>query len=131
MPRPDQYKKISERYLEASDNLLNSIHEAAGFAAYHAFESIGAAWIRKHNQSVSPKHTRKLNQFVSLSRGRGFGHGVARVSILVYSIREKMLYPIPEGDGSFSVPEDKFTQSDIEDLNRRVKGVVNQVKNLI
>lgn len=131
MTTPDQYKEISERYMEASDLLLNRIHEASGFAAYHSFESIGAAWIRRNNQTVPQGHVSKLNHFRSLSRGRRFGYAVARVAILVNSIRNKMLYPIPEPDGTFSTPKDKFTQSNIRDLNRRVKGVVNQIKALI
>lgn len=131
MPRPDQYKEISERYMETSDLLLNRVHEASGFAAYHSFESIGAAWIRKNGEAVPQRHENKLNRFVVLSRGCRFGYSVALVASLVNSVRNQMLYPIPESGNTFSTPKDKFTQSDIGDLNRRVKGVVNQVKTLI
>jgi len=131
MPTPDQYKEISERYMKASDLLLDRIHEASGFAAYHSFKSIGAAWIRRNNETVPRRHENKLNRFVVLYRGRRFGYSVALVAILVNSIRNQMLYPIPESGSTFSTPKDEFTQSYIRDLNRRVKGVVNQVKALI
>ena len=52
MPNPEHYKNISDRYLLASDLLIDDVHEAAGFSLYHAFESMGAAWIRKNGKDV-------------------------------------------------------------------------------
>ncbi len=56
MPNPIQYKNISDRYLYASDLLVDDVHEAAGFSLYHAFESMGAAWIRKNARLIYLHH---------------------------------------------------------------------------
>jgi len=131
MPNPTQYKKISDRYLCASDLLVDDVHEVAGFSLYHAFESMGAAWIRKDGKDVPFKHESKINKFVSLSRRIGAHHGIGRVAILVIGLRNKMLYPIPEIPSDFSMPHIKFSVSEIKDLSRRVKGVLRIIRPLI
>lgn len=131
MPNPTQYKKISDRYLNASDLLVDDVHEAAGFSLYHAFESMGAAWIRKNAKVVPRRHESKINMFVSLTRYIGHRTGIARVAILLNSLRNKMLYPIPEIPSGFSIPHIKFSVSDIKNLSRRVKGVLRIIRPLI
>ncbi len=131
MPNPTQYKKISDRYLKASDLLVDDVHEAAGFSLYHAFESMGAAWIRKNDRNVPKPHESKINTFVSLTRNIGHRTGVGQVAILLHSLRNKMLYPIPEFPSGFSIPHIKFSVSDIKDMSRRVKGILRIIGPLI
>lgn len=131
MPNPTQYKIISDRYLTASDLLVDDVHEAAGFSLYHAFESMGAAWIRKNDKNVPHKHENKINKFVSLSRRIGAHHGIGRVAILVTGLRNEMLYPIPETPTRYSIPQNKFTVLQVKDLGRRVKGVLRIIRPLI
>ncbi len=131
MPNPTQYKIISDRYLNASDLLIDDVHEAAGFSLYHAFESMGAAWIRKNARVVPRGHVSKINMFVSLSGIIGAQHGVGRVAILVIGLRNKLLYPIPEAPSGFSMPHIKFPVLEIKNLRRRVKGVLRIIRPLI
>lgn len=131
MPNPTQYKKISDRYLNASDLLVDDVHEAAGFSLYHAFESMGAAWIRKNARVVPRRHERKINMFVSLTRNMGHRTSIGLVAILLNSLRNNMLYPIPEIPSGFSIPHIKFSVSEIKNLSRRVKGVLSIIRPLI
>lgn len=127
MPRPKQYQRIAERYAEASGLTNRRVPEASGFAAYHAFESIGCAWIRHCGQRVprSP-HRAKTDAFVHLSRARPFGRGAATLAILLNALRNDMLYPIQDGTG-FILPEDRMSEANARDLLRRVRGLMAHV----
>ncbi len=128
MPRPELYREISERYLSASDLLANDIHEAAGFTAYHAFESIGAAWIRKNGRLVPRGHNRKLNAFVNLCHGTAFAHSASYLATFVNALRNKTLYPVLNNVNNYETPQNTFTKNQIKDLNKRVKGFINKIK---
>jgi len=127
MPRPELYRRIAERYAEASQLTNNDVPEASGFSAYHAFESIGCAWIRYHGQHVPLRpHSAKINVFVRLSHGQRFGRGVATLAILMNSLRNEMLYPAQDG-GAYVLPETRISSTNARDLLRRVRGVIRQV----
>lgn len=127
MPDPRQYERIAWRYLDAGNLTSAGVPEAAGFAAYHSFESIGAAWIRHHGRIVPARHVSKLNSFQSLSVGFTFGHGVAHLAILLTAVRNKLLYPVPDGVGGYSLPETVLGSHGAQDLLRRVRGIVTIV----
>jgi hypothetical protein len=127
LPQPELYRRISERYSRASDLTVSQVPEASGFAAYHAFESIGGAWIRHNGRNVPLRHTAKLNQFVILSHGRNFKRGVTVLAIILSSLRNNMLYPRPDGIGGYELPETLLSSRDAEDLLRRVAGVIRRV----
>jgi hypothetical protein len=127
MPRPDQYARIAERYATAADRSLPDIQEAGGFCAYHAFESIGGAWIRRCGHQVPRSHVRKLNLFVRLSSNMNFGPDVATNAALLNSLRNQMLYPVPVGQGAYLLPEVTISPPQAADRLRRVQGIIQQV----
>jgi hypothetical protein len=127
MPRPEQYRRIAERYISAGRLSADQVPEAAGFAAYHAFESIGCAGIRHRNQKVPMRHDVKVNKFVQLGRREGFRHGAAQLAILTTAIRNKMLYPVPNGSGAYDLPETMLSSANATDLLRRVDGLARTV----
>lgn len=128
MPRPDQYRRIADRYAEAAQLTNGNVPEASGFAAYHAFESIGCAWIRHCGQRVprSP-HRAKIDRFIRLSRGERFERGAATLAILMNALRNEMLYPIPDGRGGYILPEIRISASNATNLLRRVRGIIRHV----
>lgn len=127
MPRPEQYRRISHRYALAADRTMPDIPEASGFCAYHAFESIGGAWIRHCGQQVPVPHVDKLRRFVTLSRGQSFEHEAGGLEILLKSLRNQLLYPIADGSGGYALPETKLSARDAADLLRRVRRLIRQV----
>ena len=127
MPNPALYRRISERYLQATDATVPSVSEAGGFDTYHDFESVGCAWIRHNGQVVPRGHTAKLNRFVNLSRGRTFGYGVSVLATTLNSIRNNMLYPIADATGGYRLPEQILSAPNANDLLRRVRAVINRV----
>ena len=127
MPRPEMFKGIAERYLAAGNLTRDQIPEAAAFAAYHAFESIGSAWVRRKGQKVPKAHDSKINKFVALARRETFRHGAAHLAILTTALRNKMLYPTEDGAGGFNVPDKLISSANSRDLLRRVDGMVRSV----
>ena len=127
MPRPEQYRRIAERYETAGSLTTPDVPEASGFSAYHAFESIGCAWIRHRGRSVPRGHASKINLFVTLTRGERFGRGVARIAILTNSLRNRMLYPVDDGTGGYVLPEDVLSDRDADDLLQSVRGIIRRV----
>ena len=129
MPRPQQFQRIATRYLEVAQLTSAPVPEASAFCSYHAFESIGCAWIRSRGHPVTRRssHISKINLFVTLSRGETFRIGVARLGIVLNSLRNKMLYPVPNGVGTFDLPERHMNARDAADLLRRVRGIVAAV----
>lgn len=128
MPQPEQYRRISERYAQAAELTNRNVPEASGFEAYHAFESIGAAWIRHCGQTVPRHHKTKLTHFVRLCRGRRFGRGAAVLAQALNGLRNRMLYPIPDANGNFELPENHISTQDAQDMVRRVRGLIRHVE---
>lgn len=127
MPQPAQFRRIAERYIDAADAMRGTVPEASAFASCHAFESIGAAWIRHGGCEVSRNHQAKLNRFVVLSRPTPFGRGAAFFATLTQALRNKMLYPSADGRGGYLVPEDHIDSRQASDLSKRIRGFITVV----
>lgn len=128
MPKPEQYGRIADRYVSAGQLTMDQVPEAGGFAAYHAFESIGCAWLRHKGQKVPKAHAAKINKFVQAAKPHQFAHGAAYLAILTNALRNKMLYPISTGTGAYDLPEALMSTANCRDLLKRVSGLVRQVR---
>ena len=93
MPDPKHYKDIADRYGDSAKTLTDTVHEVSAFAAYHAFESIGAAWLRHLGQTVPRKHRSKLREFSIRSKRLKAGVAIAQLAVLLEGWRNKLLYP--------------------------------------
>jgi len=98
------------------------------FYAYHAFESIGAAFISSFGRNVPRSHQRKLNQFVAITQSRRYGIAVAQLSIQLQNLRNQCLYPIMQPDGTAQRPEAVLTMAQAQRLLQRVRGIVIRVQ---
>lgn len=127
MPQPQQYQRIAERYENAADLTDEDIPEASGFCSYHAFESIGGAWIRRNGRPVPLSHQKKINVFISLARNEAFEYPAATLAIMLDAMRNTMLYPIENGNGGHDLPETRLSAREAANLLRRVRGVIRQV----
>lgn len=126
MNSKDGFVRVAIRYLSASQAALAAnIREASAFCAYHAFESVGGAVCSVRNRKYSVRsHRKKMNQFQAASNAFPFSHAVARVVVLVASVRNEALYPELLPDGSVTLPESTFSQTEAATLLHRVRGVV-------
>ncbi len=43
-------------------------------------------------------------------------------------LRNRMLYPIPDVNGNFELPENHISPQDAEDMIRRVRGLIRHVE---
>lgn len=127
MPPHSLYVQIATRYLEAAKLTAATIPEASIFATYHAFESITCAWIRSRHRGVPLSHPTKLRLFLTLSNGQPFRRGAAVLEIELNAQRNRMLYPVPSGAGTYSLPENFATEFSARDLIRRVSGLIAQI----
>lgn len=129
MPDPSVYERIADRYLAASRPVAGAFQEAAMFAVYHSFESIGCAWLRQIGLVAHPlSHSEKLRRFVLNSRPYRFNMQAAQVAGLVQGMRNNVLYPISDGAGGFVAPDFRYSPSNARDLIAKVGRVVALVK---
>lgn len=133
MPNPIHYSRIAERYESAARLANRRISEAAGFCAYHAFESIGSAWIRHNRRRIPRRHDDKIEAFVELCRGRNFARRVGRVRLQIryLRLRNELLYPSVNAQGNCQLPEEKMSQDDAADFIRRIGGVIRTIQRFI
>ena len=127
MPSPKQYQRIAERYATAAGITNSVIPEASGFSTYHAFESIGCAWIRHRGYRIPRPHLAKINLFVRLCRGYRFGRGAATLASVLSALRNQMLYPVPDGTGNYILPETVISAQDAANLLHRVQGLIQHI----
>lgn len=127
MPDPKHYKDIAGRYWYSANILGNSVHEASAFAAYHAFESIGAAWLRHIGRKVPRPHRSKLREFSIRSKRLKAGLAIAQMAVLFQSSRNKLLYPFLISAGVYEVPQQALTPEEAKRLVSRVGGIVREV----
>jgi hypothetical protein len=130
MPTPDNYRRIAERYLQAAQLVSAQVWEVSGFASYHAFESIGAAWIRHRGRRVPRTHPRKLTAFLS-NAPPAHKRGIAVLIQLLNGLRNQVLYPVPNGVGGYDNPENVFPAANAHQLCQRVLGVYNIIAPLL
>lgn len=129
MPDPKHYKDIADRYWESADILVGTVHEASAFAAYHAFESIGAAWLRHLGRTVPQKHASKLRDFASQSKRRlRASLAIGELALLLQGLRNALLYPFLSNAG-YRVPRQALTPAEARRLVSRVGGIIRQVSN--
>lgn len=122
-----QYQGIADRY-QTSANASNKIaHEVSAFAAYHAFESIGAAWLRHIGRKVPTSHRSKLREFSVRSKPLAMCLSIAQMAIFLEGIRNKLLYPFLTSNGIYEVPQKALTHTESKKLVRRVGGIVRAV----
>ena len=127
MPDPKHYKDIAGRYWDSANILNDSVHEASAFAAYHAFESIGAAWLRHVGRRVPQPHRSKLREFASHSKRLKAGLAIAKMAVLLQSLRNKLLYPFLISPGVYEVPRQALTTAEAKKLVSKVGGIVREV----
>lgn len=125
----DAFIRVANRFLDAARaSLAAGLREVSGFCSYHAFESIGGAVCAVRNRVYSQRsHRKKLNQFLSASNAFQFSHAVARVNILLASVRNNCLYPEPLPNGTMRLPEHTITDADAQLLVNRVAGIIGTI----
>lgn len=129
MTLSSEYSRVAQRSVQAADRLHGGgLQECGAFYAYHSFESIGSALIVSHGRRVPKDHKKKINSFMRASRGRSYQISVAVLAQQLTSLRNKLLYPKAQSDGSILRPEDVLTAAQAKELMRRVRGLVRRVK---
>lgn len=135
MPVKTDYQRIADRALLACEAAIaGGIQEKAAFLAYHAFESTGCTLSDHVGLPVGPKvkHEDKVKHFKDAATRFRREIGVARVAVIVASLRNAFLYPIEDKTtGTITRPEDVITLADAKELKKRVAGVVRWVKSVL
>jgi hypothetical protein len=133
-PEPEAYLWVAQRSLAAANALLPAaVQEAAGFYAYHAFESLGGALCTHHNVNP-PKtpHSAKIARFQAVANPYPFGQQVATLAITVQSLRNDLLYPsAPDVGGMSESPDERYTAVDAQDLINDVAALIALIGPLI
>ena len=129
----EAYVDVAERSLQAAQAAFDQgIHECSAFYAYHALESIGGALAAALGQQYPRGHAEKINTLVANTNRQPFraslSRGVASVAILVASLRTDALYPRELSPSDYQVPRETVDATDVQDLLRRVRGVVTGVQ---
>jgi hypothetical protein len=75
-------------------------------------------------------HISKLRRFLACAPP-AHRHAIAHVNILIAAIRNRVLYPVPDGAGGHNAPEDAFTAANARDLLQRVQGVYDVIAALL
>ena len=127
MPDPKHYKDIADRYGDSASTLANTAHEVSAFAAYHAFESIGAAWLRNLGRPVPRKHRSKLHEFSVRSKRLKVGVAIAQLAVQIGSWRNKLLYPFRSAHGDYVASRQALTPAEAKRVVKRVRGVIREV----
>lgn len=130
MTRLDRaYLRIATRALDAADAAGDSgVQEKAGFLAYHAFESAGGALCSSKGISYHPaSHRQKVERFVGEAKREKFAVSAAQLAIEVSSIRNRLLYPQVQPDGSAALPENLISVAQAKRLAGRVRVLVGRV----
>jgi hypothetical protein len=143
IPTKDAYLAIALRCMSVASAALamaQPVQEAAGFYAYHAFESIGGALLTRNGWPVPWKHPHKISQFeaCALAHGYPFEPDVAALAIQLDSIRcsysskqgrDELLYPTRRpGGGVAAVPHDSFTVAQAQALVGDVGNLIAQIQ---
>lgn len=135
MNEDEAYLDIAKRFINSCEEHLNNginIQEVLGFKSYHAFESIAGAFNSHYGNRVPMSHARKLNSFVSNARTNNQVNGIAiaTIAMTLNSMRNKYLYPEPQGT-NFKTPKEQVSLTNVRDMIRRINGIIRQVERLI
>jgi len=134
MPQAEAFVRIAERSLDAANAILPAaIQEAAGFYAYHAFESLGGALCVHHgHQPPRTPHSSKIIAFQGFANEHPFAGDVATLAIIVESLRNDLLYPSrPTPEGLTHVPDERYTLDNARDLIKDVTNLLGQIAPVI
>lgn len=128
----DAYLEVCDRSLEAADASSSAgVHEKACFLTYHAFESVGGALAASKRVKYPSSHSKKINQFVRLTKATPHAHAVGSLAITLSSLRNLALYPREQPDGSASPPSSTISKSIASKLLKRVRGLVPRVRKYV
>jgi hypothetical protein len=129
MNLPKAYNEVSKRSLEASHAALSKgLQEYSGFLSYHAFESAGGALCSANHHPYPKSHISKINAFKTVANQRGNGLAVATVAIVLHGLRNPLLYPEVQANGSITEPQGRLTIPMARKLMKRVGGIVRWVR---
>jgi hypothetical protein len=127
----NHFIRIAERATVAADAALTAgTQEKAGFLAYHAFESSGAA-LGVHvglDMGATVSHSKKLKRFMHAASRVGMSMQVALLAVRLAPMRNRFLYPEELPDGTTLAPEKQITMAKATKLLKEVKYVVRAVK---
>lgn len=129
MTEKEVYLELAERFITAaSSEITNSqIHEAASFESYHAFESLAGAFNCHLGAPVPRSHAKKLNAFVNNyhhnTLTRIHSSTIAALAITLSSMRNKYLYPHPDGT-DFLAPKSHLTLAQATRQISQIKSII-------
>ncbi|MCG8041765.1 MAG: hypothetical protein JAZ15_14600 [Candidatus Thiodiazotropha endolucinida] len=132
MKEDEAYLDVARRFQESCEQHIAhniDLQEVIGFKSYHAFESIGGAYISHHGRRVPKRHISKLNEFIAIARHdiNVNDHAIAALAMLLNSMRNKYLYPEKTGT-DYKRPQDQISLTDARSTVRRIKGIIRQVE---
>jgi len=123
------YLEIAERSIKSGEASLNAgIHEKAGFLLYHAFESSGGAYCSSKGETYPYSHQKKINMFVSSSRGERYSIHASQLAVELKSLRNLLLYPDETPHGHISLPKNQITPDQTKRLLGRVSSLIKRIK---
>lgn len=129
----EAFAEIAERAVDAaSSGETANLSEVTGFYSYHWVESTGGAWCPHVGLSADAyrrlRHEDKLTAFVKSARGHRFEKQARELAIVVSSLRNRFLYPVNDGAGSFSTPQYELNMSGAKCLLARARALFKSVK---
>jgi hypothetical protein len=131
MTETEIYLELSDRYITAALNNVTSIHEAAGFESYHAFESLAGAYNSNFGYVVSRKHATKLHSFCSNYNKKIITRihplTIAQLTIELVNLRNTFLYPIKNGTHYIS-PKETMTATQIKRKISIISSIISHFK---
>lgn len=120
----NEYKEICDRSLSSADACFGvKTHEHSAFLGYHAYESLGGAYCSAKSATVPKAHPAKLNAFAATLKGHGEAHTVAQLNVQLASLRNLLLYPSLDAQGSLQAPKDVLTESQARNLVNKIRGL--------
>jgi len=124
----DAYLEIADRSLDVAKLCSEAgINESCVFHAYHAFESVGGAFIEHIGQHYPEGHKARVNMFTSEARRINSERCVGAVAMALTAYRNQMLYPKKNADGTITVPKNVISKHDAFRLRARAAHIVRLI----
>jgi hypothetical protein len=127
MSEEEIYISLAIRFLNGGTRARKDAHELYGFACYHAFKSAGGALVTHYGGRYPRGHHGKLNAFIGRCRPNSFRLAVSALAIKLQALRNLFLYPNQIGP-AWTHPMDLVSSEQIEQLHKRVRGVVTRIQ---
>ena len=130
MTEKEIYIELADRFVIAAKNNELSIHEAAGFECYHAYESLAGAFNSHLGNQVSRSHGKKLQNFAVnyyMNKTSSVNpYTVAGLVIKLNNLRNIFLYP--ENNGiDFNAPKNQMSSNDVHKLISQVSSIISKI----